>query len=343
MRTPAISRLLALRSAPGRLLRWTVRGVLAVVMLLAIGWGCLALTIDGPGRTVAAVYAVVSLLLLLLVRGLKGWFACGGLFALLLGWWLSLAPRSDRAWLSDVSRVPSTRVIDQQLTVANLRDFVYRSKDDFTPRWVERRFDLARVVGVDLFLSDWGDPFVVHTILSWEFAGGEHLAISIETRKEEGEQYSALRGFFRQYELYYVVGDERDLIGSRAGVRGEKLSLYRLALPPEEARALLRSYARRINRLAERPAWYNALNHNCTTTIRMHMVELGIERPWNWRVLVNGHVAKLLYMREVVDTSLSFEELQERSDVTEAARAAAGAADFSERIRRGLPPRPTGT
>jgi hypothetical protein len=322
-------------------LRWCARCLLAVVALLAVAWGSLALALDGPGRVAAAGYALVSLLLVVILRPFwKGGLACLGLFVAVLGWWLSLAPQSDRNWLPDVSRVPVARVVGEELTVVNLRDFEYRTEEDVTPRWVERPYDLSRVVGVDLILSDWGNPYVVHTILSWEFEGGEHLAVSIETRKEVGESYSALRGFFRQYELYYVVGDERDLIGSRASVRGERVSLYRLALPREDARALLRSYAERINRLAERPAWYNAVSHNCTTSIRLHMVELGIERPWNWRVLVNGHGTRLLYMRGAVDTSLPFEELQQRSDITAAARAAAGAADFSERIRRGLPPRP---
>jgi hypothetical protein len=312
---------------------------LAAVMLLT--WGALALALDGPGPVAGWAYGLGALLLSVKARPRRwGWLGCGGAFALVLAWWLSIEPRNDRAWLPDVSRLPSTRVEGDRLTIANVRNFEVRSEDDVTPRWEERSYDLARVVGVDLAVCDWGAKLIVHTMLSWEFEGGEHLAISIETRKEVGEGYSALRGFFRQFELYYAVGDERDLIGVRTNVRGERVRLYRLALSAPEARELLLSYAQRINRLATEPEWYNAVTHNCTTSIRLHAVELGIERPWDWRILVNGRGEELLYLRRMLNTSLSFEELRARSDVGAAARAAAGRPDFSAAIRQALPQRP---
>jgi hypothetical protein len=260
---------------------------------------------------------------------------------LVLVWWLSIEPRNDRDWLPDVRELPTTEIDGDRLVVTNVRDFRYRSETDFTPRWSERTYDLSRITGLDLVICDWGEKLIVHTMLSWEFADGEYLAISIETRKEVGEEYSAVRGFFRQFELYYVVGDERDLIGVRTNLRGERVRLYRLDVSLERARELLEVYARRVDDLVEHPAWYNALSHNCTTSIRLHAVELGIEQPWNWRVLVNGHGEELLYMRGNVNTTLPFDELRRRSDVTEAARAAADAEDFSARIREGLPARPS--
>src|SRR4030095_2145798 len=106
----------------------------------------------------------------------------------------------------------------------------YRSEFDFTPHWETRTYDLSQVRGLDLFMSYWDSPLIAHTIMSWEFDDGNHLAISIETRKERGESYSAVRGFFRQYELYYVVADERDVIGVRTDYRGERVDLYSLPL-----------------------------------------------------------------------------------------------------------------
>jgi hypothetical protein len=328
------------RGRVARAARSAAACLLALAALLAIGWASLALAIDGPGRALAGAYALVSVALLAFVRP-RGWarLGCALLFALVLGWWLSLAPSNDRRWLPDVSRLARIRRAGERLVVENLRAFEYRSEQDVTPRWEERSFELSRVAGVDLFVCDWGAPMIVHTILSWEFEGGEHLAISIETRKEEGETYSAVRGFFRQFELYYAVGDERDLIGVRTAVRGERVRLYRLAVPPDQARALLLSYARRIEGLSADPAWYNAVTHNCTTSIRLQAVDLGIERPWNWRILVNGYGEELLYLRGMLDTSLPFDELRARSDVTEVSRAAASSPAFSERIRRALPPR----
>ena len=324
-----------------RIARVAALSALALIAVLAIGWGSLALTLDGPGRILAGAYALASLLLPVFVRPRRwGVLACAALFALVLGWWLSIEPSNERPWLEDVSRLPTMRVEADRLTVTNLRNFEYRSEQDFTPRWEERAYDLSLVKGADLLVCDWDDPFIVHTMMSWEFEDGEYLTVSIETRKEEGESYSAVRGFFRQFELYYVVGDERDLIGVRTGVRGEHVRLYRLDVTPADARRLLEAYAHRVNQLTEEPSWYNAFTHNCTTSIRLHAVELGIERPWDWRILVNGRGEELLYLREMVNTSLPFEELRERSDVTEAARAAAGDPEFSRLIRSDVPPRP---
>lgn len=321
--------------------RIAMRGVLALLWLPFLAWASLALLLDGPGQGGALAYLIASLGLLVCLRPRRrGRLAGAGLFALVLGWWLSIPARNEREWQPDVSQLARMRVEGERLNVTNLRNFEYRSRTDFVPRWEERSYDLAQITGLDLAVCDWGAKGIVHTMVSWEFGDGEHLVVSIETRKEVGESYSALRGFFRQFELYYVVGDERDLIGVRTNVRGERVRLYRLAVSPANARALLLAYARRIDDLANDPDWYNALTHNCTTSIRLHAVELGLEQPWNWRILVNGRGEELLYMRRMVSTALPFEELRERSDVSEEARAAGNAPDFSARIRGGLPARP---
>ena len=262
------------------------------------------------------------------------------LFALVLGWWFSLAPSSDRDWQRDVANLPTAAVDGDRLTIQNLRNFDYRSVDDYMPRWETRTYDLSRLVGMDIYFFYWGSPWIAHTIMSWEFEDGPPFAISIETRKESGEEYSALRGFFRQFELYYVVADERDVIRLRTNVRGDEGYLYRLDWSPSDARALLRAYLEEVNRIARSPRWYNAFDHNCSTTIRFHVEQIGMARAWNWRVLANGKGPELLYMRGVLNTAMPFPELRSRSYINELGRAAGKAADFSQRIRGGLPPRP---
>jgi hypothetical protein len=176
--------------------------------------------------------------------------------------------------------------------------------------------------------------------VSWEFEDAPPLAISIETRKEIGEEYSAVRGFFRQFELYYVVADERDVVRLRTNLRGDEGYLYRVNWSPSDSRALLLAYLEEVNRIARSPRWYNAFDHNCTTTIRFHARQIGMVRALNWRVLVNGKGPELLYMRGVVNTTLPFPELRSQSYINERGRTAGRAADFSQRIREGLPPRP---
>jgi hypothetical protein len=319
------------------------RVLLGVLCLLFGAWGAAALWFDGPTlRPLAGTLGLVFFFAVLVLpqRSRRGTVAAGMLAAVLLAWWLSIPPRNDRDWLPDVAN-PATAVFDgDRVTIHNVRHFDYRSETDYTPHWETRTYDLDQVRGLDLFLSYWGSPTIAHTIMSWDFGNAPPLAISIETRKEKGEEYSAVRGFFRQFELYYVVADERDVIRLRTDFRGEDVFLYRLAAPPDLARRLLVSYLQEVDQLATTPEWYNAFTHNCTTTIRLHVMRIGVPEPLDWRMLANGHIDAMLYERGSINTSRPFPEIRAASEITTEAKAARGAADFSARIRAGLPSRP---
>jgi hypothetical protein len=326
-----------------RLVGGGARLALRILLALALLWCAAALWYDGPAsRTQAGLLAagigLAALAVLFSPRPFRRAGIAGALlFAIVLGWWLSIPPRADRDWLPDVARTPRTLRDGDRITIENVRNFRYRSETDFDEIWETREIDLSKLVGADLFLITWGAPGIAHTIVSWEFSDGPPISVSIETRKERGEEYSAVRGFFRQFELYYVVADERDVIGVRTNYPGQRTYLYRIRVPAERARALLLDYLEEINRLAEQPRWYNALIHNCTTAIRYHGQHIGEGRPWDWRILLNGRLDEMAYERGRLDTSLPFPELKARSEITEKAKAAFGDLAFSRRIREGLP------
>ena len=324
----------------------TLRVVVYLVIVVVTAWSVAAIWIDGPkSRPLAAALCVVvaagALLLLFVVR--PWWWAGAAAavpFVAVLAWWLSIPPSNTRDWQPDVARLPSAVIEGNRVTIRNVRNFGYPSPTAVVERWETRTYDLGKVVGFDMFLSSWGAAGIAHTISSWEFSDGRHLAISIETRKEKGEEYSAVLGFFRRFELYYVVADERDVIGVRAGPRNEDLHLYRLRGSPAFARALLLDYLDEVNRLDRAPRWYNALTHNCTTQIRHHVEQIAPGNPFDWRILANGYLDQLGYERGQINTSMPFPEMRRRSDVTARAKAAGDRADFSQLIRMGLPDRP---
>ena len=320
--------------------------LLLPVLLLSALWACASLWFDGPAFRPAAGllvagFAASSLCLLIWMRPLiRALGAYVLLFALVVAWWLSLEPSHDRDWLPDVAQLPSGRVEGNVLTIENVRNFDYRSETDYTARWETRTYDLSKLRGVDLFLSYWGSPLIAHTFVSWEFEAGPPLTISIETRKEVGESYSTVKGFFRQFELYYVVSDERDVAKLRTNYRGEEVYLYRLRSSPAQSRKLLDDYLVSVNRLSVQAAWYNALIHNCTTGIRQHVKHVIPSNRWDWRVLVNGYLDRSAYERGTINTTLPFDELRKRSHISPRARTDDGTANFSELIREGLPERP---
>jgi hypothetical protein len=263
--------------------------------------------------------------------------AFSAFFGLLLTWWFALEPSNTRDWQPDVAVLPRAELNGDLITLRNIRHCEYASETEYAVRHYDKTVRLSELRAVDLFLVYWGSPLIAHTMLSFQFGEKDFVCISIETRKTVGEEYSALRGFFRQYELTYVLGDERDLVLLRTNHRNEDVYLYRLAFNPDVAGPVFLQYLHQINALYERPQWYNALLSNCTTDIRGHARPYTRDARIDWRMLVNGFVDEMAYERGMLDTRLSLAELKRISHINARARAVGDDPDFSLRIRDGLP------
>lgn len=311
----------------------------------AASWAALALyvaaSVPAPARVaLAAAMAVAGVITMVALfnprwRG-RVFAAFVVLFAAVLLWWGTIEPSNDRDWPPEVARLPYATVEGDLVTVHNIRNFDYRTETDFTPAWYDRRFDLRELEGVDLVAVYWMGPAIAHIFVSFAFAGGDPLAISIEARKEKTEGYSTLNGFFRQYELFYVVADERDVIRLRTNYRRdppEDVYVYRLQGRRENGRRLFMEYVKKINALKAGPEFYNTLTTNCTTNIWFHTMVNPEHLPFSWKILASGYVPEYLYEAGRLDTRLPFPELQRHAHVNVRAQAADAAADFSRRIR----------
>jgi len=308
-------------------------------------WGVLALAISGPyheslRNAMAAAFAGAALAALVAFFFLRwrwrAFAAYVALFALLVGWWRAIEPSNERDWQPDVAVLPHATIDGDLVTMHNIRNFAYRSETDYTPSYYDRTFDLRKLEGVDLVAVYWMGPAVAHAIMSFRFAGSDPLAVSIETRKEKGEGYSTLRGFFRQYELFYVVADERDVIRLRTNYRRdppEDVYVYPVKGAVEDGRRLFIEYARRINELKARPEFYNTLTSNCTIDIWFNTLVNAEHLPFSWKILASGYLPEYLYEAGRLDTRLPFTELQRRAHVNARAQKAGQAEDFSRRIR----------
>jgi hypothetical protein len=290
-------------------------------------------------RTAAAVIFVVgSVAVFVWVRP---WWLARLVFlatsALVIAWFLFTPPSNNRDWQPDLSILAYADIEGNKVTVHNVRNCDYRSEMDFDVRHYDKTFDLEKLRTADLFMVYWGSPHMAHTMISFGFEGDDYLCFSIETRKERGEGYSAVKGLFRQFELIYVVADERDVVRLRTNYRkGEDAYVFRLNGSPEQVRTLFLNYLRRVNSLRQRPEWYSALTQNCTTSIRTQRA--AVDRPpWDWRMLANGHGDELLYERGAIATNLPLAELKQKSHINARARAADNAPDFSRQIRQGVP------
>jgi hypothetical protein len=261
----------------------------------------------------------------------------GVLFLGVVAWWIAIPPSNDRNWRPEVAVMPRAIIDGDRVRLTGVRNFDYRTRNDFTVRYEEREVWLSHLTGLDFYVSYFMEGPVGHTFLSFIFDNAPPLSISIETRPEVGEGFAPIASMFKQFELIYVVGEERDLVGMRTNHRREPTYLYHLNTSAEDARRLLLVYLTRINELADQPEFYHLLTNSCTINIVRYANAVGRSGRFDLRHLLNGLIDGYLYYSGRIDTTLPLDELRRRSLINEAAMAADGAADFSQRIRASLP------
>jgi hypothetical protein len=296
---------------------------------------------QGVRTTLAWVFALTPLIAWSWLRrtrrptgALVRWMATlSGL--VLLGWCLLLHPSNERAWSVDQQRLPRIDIDGDRVTVHGVRNFVYRSTRDFDAVWEDRNYDLSSL------RSAWfvEEPFssfagAAHTFLSFGFADGRYLAVSVEIRKEAGESFSPWKGLYRNYEIMYVFGDERDLVQLRTEQRKDTVYLYPVKAPPPVVRAMFVDIVARANALTKQPEFYNSLTNTCTTNIAAHVNRIapGVV-PFSWQLVLPGYADERALQLGLLDFQGTIEAARQRFRINERARRAAGATDFSARIR----------
>jgi hypothetical protein len=329
-----------------KLLHCMGRGLLCGLILLAAGWGTLALHF-----ALAPPAPLFWLLVVILVGGALAalWGVCArrrrrlrvGIFVAMMlclfGSWWSLQPSQQRDWSDDVAQRLRAEVDGSRVILHNVRNFDWRSESDYQPRWETRQYDLDRLVSADLVLSYWMGPHIAHTLVSFAFDDGSRVVFSVEIRKQRGESFSALGGFFRKFEQTLVAADERDILRVRTNARGEDMYLYRLAISPTGLRKMFMGYVQQAQQLDRQPSFYNTITSNCTSIVFELVRQLRPGLPVDWRLLLSGHLAEYAYDQHGLLPGYDLATLQRLGQVTERAREADQAADFSTRIRTGMP------
>jgi hypothetical protein len=323
-----------------RALRWIALIFLGLLVALMTAWCAGAFYYSRPGGsrmgTILAIAFPVVVLLAFVILPRRGRTLAGFLVvsALIITWWIFIPATNERDWQTDVSVTPWVSQEGDLVTVHGVRDFEYRSETDFTPRWEDRTYDLRQLDSGDIIAVYWAGKAIAHIMVSFGFAGRDYLAVSIETRKARGQSYSTLAGIYKQYELVYVAGDERDLIGLRTSFRKpqEDVYVYRVQTSRENLRRLFLEYMRAMNDIREHPQFYNTLTTNCTTTVLLH-TRVNQSPPWSWKILLSGYVPDYAYELGRLDQRLPFAELERQARVNDRAHGAERRPDFSQRIR----------
>jgi Domain of unknown function (DUF4105) len=327
------------------LLRIIASSVITVLLGLPIAWGVLALWYQAPGSNLlksAGIAVWLGLSIAVLVALWQGRLAVAVVvfvvaFAVLLFWWQRIPASNQRLWADDVAQITYGTVTGSRVTLHNVRNFDWRTTTNYTQRWETRSYDLDQLKSVDMIMSYWASPAIAHMLISFGFNDGEHVAFSVEIRREKTEEFSEIGGFFKEFELSIIAADERDVLRLRTNVRGEDDYLYRLRMPLEAMRSLFLGYVKEANLLLTQPRWYNTITVNCTTLV-YHMMKRIVGRlPLDYRLLFSGYLPEYVYQVHGLDQRYPLAELKRLGAISARGKESGRSDSYSQDIRRGIP------
>lgn len=296
--------------------------------IFMVFWGCLALSLTGFFITRAIFRRRTDLAIYVLCFGVS------------LAWYFGMDAKNDRIWHDEVANILNYKRQDDIITVNNIRHFNWHKDGTYDIHWESRQYDLKELESYDIIISDWGLNKIVHVMASFGFKNGEKLSFSIEIRKESHESFSAIGGFFRQFELGLVAGDEKDLLYSRTNIRGEDVYIYPVNLSQESVQELFLLYLQKGENLNHEARWYNTLTSNCTTLIFDMMSEIE-PIPIDYRALLAGLLPEYLHDENAINTKYSVNEWRQMAHINPYTKNininAMTSQAFSRHIRQGLP------
>lgn len=307
---------------------------LAVILVLTALW----FQVDPPWRWLAMAAAAVFAVAIVVAgrrQAKAGWGALA--IAVIIGcvWWTSIAPSNDRDWAPVAAHGVTADIQGSEVVLHNVRNFDWKTETDFVPRWETRRYSLDTLTSVDLVSSIWASPAIAHTLISFAFADGGRVVFSAEIRRERGEEFSEVGGFFKQFELVMIAADENDIVRLRTNIWRESVTLLPLRVTPAQARALFLGFTERANRLAAEPQFYQTITTNCTTVIFELARHIDGRVPLDWRIVLSGYLPSYLYDLGIIRTDIPLDEVLRKAAISARAQAAPPGGDYSRVIRAG--------
>ena len=331
-----------------------LHSLFALFVIISSIWLCLALWIQQPLGTVLS--RVVIVIWGLFALSLIGFYVSGHLFsrrtdiliycvafACSLVWYFSLEARQDRDWNPEVAEQLTYQKQGNLVQLHNVRNFNWHKDGTYDIRWENRTIDLDKITGVNVITSYWMGPQIAHTLVSFDFSDQKPLVFSIEIRKEKGEEFSAIGGFFRKYELSLVASDEKDIVYTRSNIRHEQVYLFPIKMPATERKALFIEYLDKADELQAVAKWYNTLTSNCTTLVFDMIQAINPQRlPKDYRLLASGYLPNYLYDLKALDQNYSMKEWYQMAHINTRTADFGQQSDqsseaFSRLIRTGLP------
>ena len=241
-------------------------------------------------------------------------------YAIIIGVWSQKQPTLTKDWQASVAKLAYVDYDNDFVTIHNIRHFNYQTETEFTSHYDDKRFNIKQLNHMDYILSYWdGNLAVAHTMLSFGFSNGEHLAVSVETRLAKNQPQSGLYGLFKQYEVIYILADEADILRLRTNFRQEQVFVYPLNFSAKIRQAMFLKILERVNQLYQQPEFYNTMTQNCFTGLQTDFRNILPKETnlFDYRWFANGYSNEILYENAIIKSSLSFSEIQQRFHINQ--------------------------
>ncbi|MGB0925201.1 MAG: DUF4105 domain-containing protein [Minisyncoccia bacterium] len=225
----------------------------------------------------------------------------------------------DRDWTDDQKKLSYIEIENNQVSITNVRSNTYRSTDDYDVDYYDLDFNLDDIVSVDYVVEPFGTFGAAHALLSFGLESGEYFSVSVEIRKEKGESFNPIKGLLKQYELVYVIADERDVIDLRARHRKDNVYLYPTTATPDQAQKLFLDITQRVQKIYEQPEFYNTITNACTTNIVRHVNNISDEKDIRFdpRIILPGNSDELALELGFLNTDLPIAGARQKYRINE--------------------------
>ena len=238
-----------------------------------------------------------------------------------------------RLWATEHAVLPYAKVNGDKVEIHNIRNFSYTNKENYKISYYNRNFSLSKLISLDFIVEPFM-PGAAHSFLSFGFSDGKHMAISVEARRKKGTDFSPIKALLRWYQIIYVAVDERDIISLRAEHRKNKVYIYPIKLSSKRIQKIFIDMIKKINRLNQKPEYYNLVTNNCVTSVVQHINRV-LEKKisYNFDLLFTTFFDKRLYAYDLIKTNLPLSKIRSRYLVNRRLKEIYYKENFEEKIR----------
>lgn len=230
-------------------------------------------------------------------------------------------PKLKRDWYPLFSKLPNINLAHIHSTgeifIKNVRNTKYSESESVSKvNYTHKKYNLSNIKKLWVFVAPYG-PLQSHIIFSFEF-GSEHtpasfLTISYELRKTNILDFNIYKTLFTNFEGFYLVATEEDVIYLRTSIRKDgDVYLYPLDLSKDQVKRVFLNLCSEINTYETHPKFYRILHRNCLTEMLKHLKNEKLLK-YNFLKLLNVNrlIFKSHLIQKIKDREVSLDSFKE--------------------------------